>query len=85
MQDLSRLPVTVVAALHDLDLATQYCDHIVLLAAGRVVAAGAPATVLSPHRIAQVFGVAAETTTDSTGRLRVLLSAAAWSGRMPQR
>ncbi len=77
MHDLSRLPVTVVAALHDLDLATQYCDHIVLLAAGRVVAAGAPASVLTPQRIAEVFGVAAETTTDSAGRLRVLLSGTA--------
>jgi iron complex transport system ATP-binding protein len=85
MHDLSHLPVTVVAALHDLDLAARYCDHIVLLAAGRVVAAGATATVLTPQRIAQVFGVAAEMVTDSAGRLRVLLSAAPSPNRMPRR
>jgi iron complex transport system ATP-binding protein len=73
LDDLSRLPVTVVAALHDLDLATQFCDHVVLLAAGRVVAAGPPAAVLTPQRISAVFGVGAELTTDSAGRLRVLL------------
>jgi iron complex transport system ATP-binding protein len=75
LEDLSGMPVTVVAALHDLDLAAQYCDRIVLLAAGRVVAAGSPSSVLTAGRIAQVFGVAAEITTDSSGRMRVLLRA----------
>jgi len=76
LEDLSRLPVTAVAALHDLDLAAQYCDEIVLLAAGRVVACGPPATVLTADRVERVFGVTAEVGPDVTGRHRVALRAA---------
>ncbi|MDY7091299.1 MAG: ABC transporter ATP-binding protein [Actinomycetota bacterium] len=74
LEELKRLRLTVVAALHDLDLAAQYCDQLVLLEAGRVAACGPPSTVLTPSRIASVFGVAAELTQDAAGRLRVLLA-----------
>ncbi|MEV4348634.1 ABC transporter ATP-binding protein [Actinoplanes sp. NPDC049596] len=75
LAELAAGPITVVAALHDLDLAARYCDHVVLLAGGRVVVAGPPAETLTPARIAQVFGVTAEIVTDAAGRTRVLLSA----------
>ncbi|MFF5075802.1 ABC transporter ATP-binding protein [Actinoplanes sp. NPDC000266] len=75
LDDLARAPITVVAALHDLDLAGQYCDRIVLLAAGRVVAAGTPAGVLTAQTIAGVFGVTAEVIPAPTGRVRILLRA----------
>jgi iron complex transport system ATP-binding protein len=52
--------VTVVMALHDLNHALGWCDHVVLLAGGRVRAAGPPAAVLTPERIAEVYGVRAE-------------------------
>ena len=56
--DLIRsLGVTTVAALHDLDLAARYCDRVVVLDAGRVVASGRPVEVLTPELIAAVFGV----------------------------
>jgi len=77
LNDLARTPITVVAALHDLDLAGQYCDQVVLLARGGVVAAGAPVDVLTPARIEQVFGVTAEVTPEPAGRVRILLRAAA--------
>ncbi|GAA0484987.1 ABC transporter ATP-binding protein [Paractinoplanes deccanensis] len=73
LADLARAPVTVVAALHDLDLAGQYCDRIVLLAAGRVVAAGTPARVLTEESIAEVFGVGADVMPGPGGRVRILL------------
>lgn len=49
--------VTVVAALHDLNLAAQACDHVVLLDRGRVVAAGDVADVLRPEVLEPVYGV----------------------------
>lgn len=49
----------VLAVLHDLAMAARYCGRIVLLADGRVVADGPPAIVLTPDRIAQVYGVRA--------------------------
>jgi iron complex transport system ATP-binding protein len=51
--------VTVLAALHDLSLAASYCDHIIVLSHGRVVAAGATEAVLTEALIADVYGVRA--------------------------
>ncbi|MER7210689.1 ABC transporter ATP-binding protein [Streptosporangium sp. NPDC000239] len=53
---------TVVAALHDLNLAAAYCDHVYVLAEGRVVADGPPYEVLTPRLIREVFGVDAHVT-----------------------
>ena len=49
-----------VAAIHDLDLAARYCNKLVMLEQGRVVAAGAVADVLTPANIARVFKVEAQ-------------------------
>jgi iron complex transport system ATP-binding protein len=51
------LDLTTVTALHDLDHATAYCDQLVLLYNGKVVASGAPEDVLTADRVADVFGV----------------------------
>ncbi|GAA1828180.1 ABC transporter ATP-binding protein [Agromyces salentinus] len=51
---------TVLAALHDLNLAAAFADHVVVLAEGRVVTSGAPDAVLTAGLIASVWGVDAE-------------------------
>jgi iron complex transport system ATP-binding protein len=43
--------LTVLGAMHDLTLAGQYADRLVLMDAGRVVADGTPAAVLTEERI----------------------------------
>jgi len=48
--------LTLVAAMHDLTLAAQYADRMVLLDAGRVVADGSPADVLTEAAIARHYG-----------------------------
>uniref|UniRef100_UPI0004750070 ABC transporter ATP-binding protein n=1 Tax=Actinoalloteichus spitiensis TaxID=252394 RepID=UPI0004750070 len=59
--DLMRLVAglgrTVIAALHDLNLAAAYCDDIAVLHEGRVVATGEAAEVLVPEVIREVFTV----------------------------
>ncbi|WP_180687384.1 ABC transporter ATP-binding protein [Streptomyces gossypiisoli] len=49
---------TVVAVLHDLNQAARYADHIVAMKAGRVVAQGAPADVVTAELVEEVFGLA---------------------------
>ena len=56
------LPVTTVVALHDLNLAAQYCDALLVLRDGRVVARGAPRDILTEELIAEVYGVRAAVT-----------------------
>lgn len=49
--------LTVIAALHDLTLAAMFCDRLVMLDRGRVVAAGTPEQVLTAARLRAVYGV----------------------------
>ncbi|UKJ64418.1 ATP-binding cassette domain-containing protein [Cellulosimicrobium cellulans] len=69
LRDLADDGVTVLAALHDLNLAAQTCDHVVVLADGRVVAAGDVREVLVPEVLDPVYGVRCEVLTHPrTGR-----------------
>jgi iron complex transport system ATP-binding protein len=60
LRTVRRLGVTTVAALHDLDLAAAYCDQLVVLDGGGVVAHGPVAEVLSSPLVERVYGVRAE-------------------------
>lgn len=72
MELVRGLGITVLAALHDLDLAAAFCDQVVVLDAGRVVDAGPPHRVLTPALLASVYGVRATVERDATAnRLRV--------------
>lgn len=51
---------TVVTVLHDLNQASRYCDHLVLIMAGQVVASGTPEQVMTPELLHQVFSINAE-------------------------
>jgi len=50
---------TVIAVLHDLTLAARWCDRLLLLDRGRLVADGKPAEVLTADRIGSVYDVSA--------------------------
>ncbi|GAB3205571.1 ABC transporter ATP-binding protein [Marinactinospora thermotolerans] len=64
---ITRLPVTTVIALHDLNLASMFCDHLVVLREGRVVAAGPPERVVTPRLVSEVYGVRAVVSPDGPG------------------
>lgn len=51
---------TVVAVLHDLNQASRYCDHLVVMAKGNVAAQGAPQKVMTPELLRSAFSVEAE-------------------------
>ncbi len=71
MRLISSLPVTVVIALHDLNLAAKYCQHLVVLDQGRVVSTGKPKAVLTPERIHTTWRVQAQITTSAQGALNI--------------
>ncbi|GAA4997334.1 ABC transporter ATP-binding protein [Actinopolymorpha pittospori] len=71
-----RLDLSTLCVLHDLNLAAAYCDRVCVLQAGRVVAIGPPADVLTESLIHDVFSVHAHRLTHpSTGRLLLAFSA----------
>jgi iron complex transport system ATP-binding protein len=55
----------VVAVMHDLNLASLFCDHLIFLKEGRVVCQGPTEEVLTPENIATVYGVEAEVTANT--------------------
>lgn len=48
--------IAVLAALHDLNLAAQYCDRLVLINNGRIYAQGTPGEVITAENIKEVYG-----------------------------
>jgi iron complex transport system ATP-binding protein len=57
----------VLVTLHDLGLAARWCDRLLLLDAGRLVADGPPDAVLTPARLARTYGVTAHLARDAGG------------------
>jgi iron complex transport system ATP-binding protein len=55
--EATRAGLCVVAVLHDLNLAAQACQRLVVLSGGRIVAEGPPAEVLGAERVQEVWGV----------------------------
>ncbi|GAA2297788.1 ABC transporter ATP-binding protein [Streptomyces kunmingensis] len=66
---------TTLAVLHDLDLAARFCDHLVVLDHGTVVAGGPVLDVLTPALLAEVFGVAASARRHADGVVRLTYAA----------
>lgn len=56
---------TAVAAIHDLDLAARYCDRLVVVADGHVLADGTPEDVLSTDSLRAAFDAEAVVTRDA--------------------
>lgn len=52
-----RLGITVIAALHDLNIAAQYCDQIFVLGGGRLVCSGTPGEVITEDVIRRCFSI----------------------------
>ncbi|MBY6410249.1 ABC transporter ATP-binding protein [Rhodococcus sp. BP-252] len=66
---VSRLPITSVVALHDLNLAAMFCTKVIVLSQGRVVATGIPSEVLTEELIEEVYNVRARVQVDDDRRV----------------
>ena len=64
--------ITIVSTMHDLGLAGQYADRLVLLANGSIVEQGTPGTVLTSELIETHYGARVSVITDPDGTIFVV-------------
>lgn len=57
MQLISQLPVTSIVAIHDLNHAAMFCDALIVMQKGRIVASGTPQEILTEELLWEVFRV----------------------------
>lgn len=63
---------TIMAVLHDLDIAARFCDRLTLVDGGRVKASGPPAEILVPDLLNDAYGVTVDVRrSEATGYLTV--------------
>ncbi|MFF8769657.1 ABC transporter ATP-binding protein [Kitasatospora sp. NPDC015120] len=72
---------TVVAVLHDLNQAARYADHLVAMRAGRVVAEGPPAEVVTADLVREVFGLESVVVPDPVTGTPLVVPGAPWTAR----
>ena len=73
LMDIVRsLNLTVVSAIHDLNIAAMYCDKIFVVKDGKIVAFGTPEEVLTKEFIKEVYEVDVELLKDQDGLLHIL-------------
>ena len=72
MKLVKGLDVTVISAIHDLNIAATYCDKIYVLNDGVLEGCGTPAEVLTPDLIKRIYQVDAEVVHDSKGNMHIL-------------
>ena len=64
MRIVKSLNIEVIAAIHDLNIATMYCDKIYVLKDGKIVQYGTPKEILTPQLIKNVYEVDAKLIVD---------------------
>ncbi|MER6720001.1 ABC transporter ATP-binding protein [Streptomyces halstedii] len=67
VDDLHESGRTVVMVLHDLNLATRYSDHLVVMRAGAILAQGHPREVVTEELLYEAFGLRAKVIDDPVG------------------
>ncbi|MGC4028566.1 MAG: ABC transporter ATP-binding protein [Steroidobacteraceae bacterium] len=74
LRDLAReRGTTALVVLHDLQVAAQWADRILVLDGGRLAACGPPVEAITPELLARVYNVRARVERCSAGRLQVLV------------
>jgi len=72
LQLVNKLNITVIMTVHDLNLASLYCQRLLLLNQGQLMSDGSPEEVLTPKQLSQVFGLPCQQSIDAiTGAIQV--------------
>lgn len=72
LQLVNKLNITVIMTVHDLNLASLYCQRLLLLNKGELISDGPPEKVLAPAQLSNIFGLKCQQNTDPiTGATQV--------------
>lgn len=72
LQLVNKLNITVIMTVHDLNLASLYCQRLLLLNQGELICDGSAKEVLAPKQLTQVFGLPCQQSVDAiTGATQV--------------
>ena len=68
------LNLTIISAIHDLIIASMYCDRLFVMKNGRIVGMGTPQEVLTKEFIKEIYDIDVEIVYDSKGDMHILYS-----------
>ena len=68
------LNLTIISAIHDLNIASMYCDRLFVMKNGRIVGMGTPQEVLTKEFIKEIYDIDVEIVYDSKGYMNILYS-----------
>lgn len=60
LEILKNLNMTIVSAIHDLNLAMKFCDRVVLINKGRVIMEGKPKDIITKENLKNIFKIDAQ-------------------------
>ena len=69
---VKQLDVTVISAIHDLNIAVAFCDKIYVMNEGQIIAGGSPKKILTVPFLRKIYHVETEITYDSMGNMHIL-------------
>lgn len=72
MKIVKGLNITVLSAIHDLNIAAMFCQRLYVLKDGEIVGGGTPKEVLTPEFIWKIYQVKTEVVYDSQGQMHIL-------------
>ena len=78
MDIVKGLDLTVVAAVHDLNIAAMYCDRLIAVKDGMIVGCAAPEQLLTEKFIYELYGVRTKVNTSENGRINIIYLPQHW-------
>lgn len=80
---IKHLKVTVLSAIHDLNMAALYCNRIYVMKDGKIVLQGTPEEVFTPDNIYEVYGVRSSVIKHPiTGKMAITFLPAAYAAQV---
>ena len=68
------LDLTVISAIHDLNIASMYCDRLFVMKDGQIVASGTPQDILTKELIKEIYEIDVEIIKDSKNQTHIVYS-----------